>query len=162
MSRQTLLFLSTVGVGAVIGVLYDLFRVLRKTAAHNNAVVQMEDLIFWLAATLLMFYFMLVKNYGEIRFFAVLGVAVGMALYFCTVSRWLVGALVALTDYIKRVVAAVIRLVLWPVNRAAQFLLPPLKKLKRFCVKRLHTLRLYGKMKYKKYARDWLILRKKV
>jgi spore cortex biosynthesis protein YabQ len=162
MSRQTLLFLSTVGTGAVIGLLYDAFRIFRKTAPHKNAFVQLEDLFFWLAATLFMFYFMLVKNYGEIRFFSILGAAVGMALYFYTVSAVIVKISVAVIKFMKRVTAAALRIILLPVRFLLKLMAPLCIKISRAYKKRLHAAKIYGKMKLKETSRNWFILRKKV
>ena len=162
MSRQSMLFISTVGAGAAIGVLYDVFRVLRKTAPHKNPFVQLEDLLFWLITTLLMFYFMLNTHYGEIRFYSIMGTALGMITYFATLSPWVVKIAVALVEFIKQVVATAVKIILLPINILLRLLIPPVKKLIRISRKYLHAARVYGKIKIKKTARNWFIIRKKV
>jgi spore cortex biosynthesis protein YabQ len=162
MPQQTLLFLSTVAGGAVIGLIYDFFRIFRKTTPHKGIFIQLEDMLFWLTATGLFFYFMLNENYGEIRFFSILGIALGMVLYFATVSVLIVRLSVILINFMKRVVSAAIKIVLLPVKLLITLFMPPLKKLAQFVHKRLHALRFYGKMKLKKTFRDLRIIRKKV
>jgi spore cortex biosynthesis protein YabQ len=162
MSRQTLLFLSTIGTGVAVGLAYDFFRVFRKTTPHKNAFVQLEDLFFWLTATILFFYFMLIKNYGEIRFFSILGVALGMLLYFHTVSIPIVKAAVLIVTFLKRVIASALRIIFFPIGVLLNILRPPVKKLARAGSRHLHTARLYGKIKARKAVKDWNIIRKKV
>jgi spore cortex biosynthesis protein YabQ len=162
MSRQTALFFSTVCAGAAIGVIYDFFRIFRKTTPHKNAFVQIEDLIFWLAATLLMFYFMLHASFGEIRFFVIIGVSVGMLLYFATLSKLVIKIFVAVVNFMKQVVAAAFKIILLPVTLIIKLLTPPIKKCSYASRKHLHALRIYGKMKLRKTARHFHIIRKKV
>jgi spore cortex biosynthesis protein YabQ len=72
MSGQAWLFLSTVLAGAVIGLFFDVFRILRRTVPFlaKPVAVQFEDLFFWLLVTGATFYFMLNQNFGEIRLFS--------------------------------------------------------------------------------------------
>jgi len=162
MTGQAWLFLSTVLVGAAIGLFYDAFRVIRKTARHSGFAVTLEDLVFWVAATGLTFYYMLHRNYGEIRLFALIGVAVGILLYFATVSRWVVVVFVAVVNYLKRVVVAAVRVVLVPARLVAAWLAGPVGRVAGAAKKQSRRVRRYGKNKLRATARDWGIMRKKV
>jgi len=162
MAGQAGLFASAVLVGVAIGLFYDFFRVLRKTARHNRLAVQLEDLVFWVAATGLTFYYMLHRNYGEIRPFTLVGVTIGVLLYFATVSRWVVIVFVAVVNYLKRVIATVIRIILVPVRLVMAWLSGPLGR--AFGVGRKHAQRArrYGRGRLRAAARDWGIVRKKI
>ncbi|MCL2603567.1 MAG: spore cortex biosynthesis protein YabQ [Defluviitaleaceae bacterium] len=162
MPAQAWLFVTTVMVGVAVGVFYDFFRVLRRTASHGKWAVQLEDLFFWLAVTVLVFYYMLHRNYGEIRFFALLGMGLGVVLYFVTVSRLIVKVCVAVVEYLKRVITAVVRIILLPLRLLLAFLAPPVRKAGQFVHKRLRGLKRYGRMKARKTARNWAVIRKKV
>jgi len=162
MQGQAMLFLSTVLVGAVIGLFYDVFRVFRKTARHPTWAVQLEDLFFWLAATVGTFYFMLTRSYGEIRPFAIIGVVLGVVLYFATISRWVVKICVIIVTYLKRVIAAAVRIILLPIRLLITWLSPPIKTFAGKRHKDLRRVARYGKIRMKKTARNWFILRKKV
>ena len=162
MSGQAWLFLSTVVVGAAIGLFYDVFRILRKTARHTGIVVQLEDLIFWVTATGLTFYYMLHRNYGEIRLFSLVGVAIGVILYFATVSRWVVAVFVMIVNYMKRVVAVAVRVALVPVRLAGAWLAPPIAKASGAARKQAHRVKRYGRGKLRKTVRSLHIVRKKV
>jgi len=151
MSGQAWLFIATVVAGMVIGLFYDVFRILRKTAPHVAWMVQVEDAIFWIAATGAMFYFMLNQNFGEIRLFSIVGAACGLALYFATISRVVMVSAVGIINFIKRVIATVFRIITFPIRFLYGVISPHIQKLLKF-----------AKIKMKKAARNWSILRKKV
>jgi len=162
MPAQAWLFLTTVGVGAAVGLFYDFFRVLRKTTPHGKIAVQIEDILFWLAVTVVIFYYMLHRNFGEIRVFVLLGIGIGAVLYLATVSFWVVKAAVAVVEYLKKVIIAIVRILLLPFQLLLGWLTPPAKKASATTRKHLRKLGRYGKMKVQKTARNVKIMRKKV
>jgi len=125
MSGQAISFLATVLAGAVLGIFYDFFRVLRKTLRHKTMATAVEDTIFWLAATLMIFVFLLYANSGEIRGFTFLGVILGATLYFLTVSRF----------FIKFTMA-----VISPLALMFQFIKKRLKLIRRYVIVRKHKI----------------------
>ena len=161
-SGQAWLFLSTVVVGMVIGLFYDIFRIIRKTTPHRAWVVQLEDVLFWVTATGAMFYFMLQHNYGEIRVFSLLGTACGVVLYMATFSPWVLKVSTAVINFVKRVVTTVVGIICLPFKFLYRLISPPARKFLAKRRKNLRTAARYGKIHVKKMSRDWSILRKKV
>ena len=88
MSGQGATFLATAIAGVVLGVLYDCFRILRRVLRHKTVATTIEDAIFWIVSTLLMFIFLIGHNFGDIRGFIFMGLALGAVLYFTTLSRF--------------------------------------------------------------------------
>jgi len=131
MSAQAWLFLTTVAMGFVIGFAYDVFRIVRKTVSHRHWVVQLEDIIYWVGVSLLMFYFMLHRNYGEVRFFSIAGAALGMIIYFYSLSLLVMKVSVAVIEFLKKVVLTAARILLGPVRLLLKILIPPGKWLLR-------------------------------
>jgi len=162
MPGQAWLFLTTVCVGGAVGLFYDFFRVLRRCAPHKRWAVQLEDILFWLAVTVLVFYYMLHRNYGEIRLFVLLGIGVGALLYFATISPFIVKIAVAIVEYLKRVIAVIIRILLLPLGMLLAFAAPPARKIAQKARKHLRKLGRYGKIKARKTAKNWAVIRKKV
>ena len=157
MSGQAWLFLSTVLLGAGVGLCYDVFRILRKTAPFlaRKSFVQLQDLIFWVVVTIGFFYFMLLRNFGEIRFFSIIGVAIGCILYFATVSRFVIFIFVWVITYLKKALAFPFKLIYkW----VSPFVSPLLGKIRS----ELRRASRYGKIRLKKSVRNWFIVRRKV
>ena len=155
MPGQAQLFLLSVCFGAVIGLLFDLFRILRKTLPHPAFLIQLEDLIFWLAVTGLMFYFLLNENFGEIRLFTLLGAALGAILYFYTLSRIIMKVSVTVIEFLKRVIGTAVRILLTPLRFLWRLTGPYVKKWTYF-------VKLRAGIALKKTLKEWFIIRKKI
>ena len=83
---QTAVFFRSLLLGAVLGCLYDLFRVSRLAFLLPALVVLAEDLLFFLCSSALLFAFMMEHSYGQVRWFILLGAALGWTLYYFTVG----------------------------------------------------------------------------
>ena len=113
---QGTLFLSTVLIGALIGFFYDIFRIIRMVFKHPNFLVQIEDVLYWLIATFLTFYLMLHINSGEIRIYIILGAFFGMAVYFFTLSIFIIKTSDILITFFKKVFFTIVAIVFAPIK----------------------------------------------
>ena len=88
MNNQALLFVIFVINGILIGILFDIFRVLRKSFKTSDIITYIEDIMFWIGAGVLTLYFIFCYNNGEIRFFIFLGIILGISIYILTISKY--------------------------------------------------------------------------
>ena len=88
--NQGYLFLIFTIDGFIIGLLFDFFRILRKSFKTPNIVTYIEDILFWLLTGYLLLYSIFTFNNGEIRFFIFLGIGIGIILYMLTLSKYLI------------------------------------------------------------------------
>lgn len=104
------------GVGA--GLTFDLLRGIRRQLRPGGLLAELLDLLYWLLVTGLVGVAIFLANRGELRFYVVLGLATGAALYFALASPvllWLVELLLAaLLTLLGWIVAAVQTLVVRP------------------------------------------------
>lgn len=98
-------FLISILAGAVILFVYDGLRVIRRLIKHNVYWVAVQDLIFWVVASVFIFSMIYKENNGIIRGFCIMGMAIGMTLYHYIFSDWLV-----------EIITKLIRLVLSPIT----------------------------------------------
>lgn len=90
MNNQAYLFIMFVINGLLIGILFDVFRILRKSFKTTDFITYIEDIIFWILTGILILYFIFIYNNGEIRFYIFLGIAIGILLYVLTISTYIV------------------------------------------------------------------------
>jgi len=76
--------------GALILLAYDQLRVIRRIISHNNIFITIQDIIFWILASIFIFAMLYVKNDGIIRGFSVMGMVIGMVLYHYILSDLIV------------------------------------------------------------------------
>lgn len=85
---QIYTFLLSIALGAAVGVVYDMFRAFRRAIPCRKISVFFQDVIFWLIACIVFFCFSLIRCEGQIRFFALLGMFSGFALWIMTVGKY--------------------------------------------------------------------------
>lgn len=88
--NQAYLFLVFSLTGVAIGILFDFFRILRKTIKTHNIVTYIEDILFWILTGLLILYNIWYFNDGEIRIYMFLGIIMGVLIYMSTLSKFII------------------------------------------------------------------------
>lgn len=76
------MFLLSCGFGFLLGVLYDVFRLVRMAWFSQKAVVFFQDVLYFTVCACLTFVFMLAMNYGEVRGYVILGEILGWIIYY--------------------------------------------------------------------------------
>lgn len=148
MSRDIIIevyfLLSAIAMGLIITFVYDFILICRQVVKHNLFFISLEDFIFWAACAITVFYMLYEENNGILRWFAVLGAALGMLLYKKIIGRHfvlLVSALIQKEIHVIRKAAGfILRPVMWIPGRIKRFLgciLRKEKKLNKYAKKKL-------------------------
>jgi spore cortex biosynthesis protein YabQ len=131
-------FLLSILWGGLLLLAYDVLRIFRRLIKHGAFLVAIEDLIFWLLASLFIFTMIFHNNNGIIRGFSIIGMLLGIILYHLSISDWLVKSITKLIQTllspIKAAVKQIIRFVrfLWTLaKKGINKLLYRLKKIKK-------------------------------
>jgi spore cortex biosynthesis protein YabQ len=169
MSEQAQFFVLTVLLGAAVGIVYDCFRIIRLAFRHPDFLTQIEDLIYWLVSTLIIFYVILHRNNGEVRIYALLGVLLGMIIYFCTLSRLIMKISVTIINLVKKIIHFLITIVLFPFKLILKLLGYPARAIKKWTLKEassgkkvLQKSGRYAKIRAGKVKEELYIIRRKV
>lgn len=81
----------TIKLGVKLAFIYDMIRIFRLFLSHKNLFVSIEDLVFWIYATVIIFKLQLEQSDGVLRGFSILGMLVGMFFYYKLLGERLVG-----------------------------------------------------------------------
>ena len=112
--NQVYLFLIFIVNGVLIGILFDFFRILRKSFKTKDGITYFEDLLFWILTGFSILYFIFVFNNGEIRLFMFLGIAVGITLYMLIFSSLFIKINVTIITFFKKVFIKIFEIILIP------------------------------------------------
>lgn len=74
-------------IGAALGVLYDVFKVLRLVGINSRIAAFFEDILFFLIATVTMFSYYMQITDGKFRIYPLIAAVIGFAIYFLTVEK---------------------------------------------------------------------------
>ena len=102
--NQAYLFLVFALTGVTIGILFDFFRILRRTIKTANFITYIEDVLFWILTGLLILYNIWYFNNGEIRIYMFLGIIMGVLIYMSTLSNILIKIFSKILQIIIKVV----------------------------------------------------------
>ena len=90
--------------GIVIGILFDIFRVLRKCFKTADFITYLQDIVFWFLAGMITLFSIFKFNQGEIRIYVFLGIFIGILLYAITLSKIFVKFLATILQTIKKLI----------------------------------------------------------
>jgi spore cortex biosynthesis protein YabQ len=129
-------FLISILWGAILLLVYDGLRIIRRVFKHNGFFIAVEDLIFWVMSSLFIFIMMYKENNGIIRGFSIMGMTIGMVLYHYILSELLVNLITKLIYTLFRPFILAFN----QVKRLFMFFYSKVKKLTAFFLLRLKKL----------------------
>jgi spore cortex biosynthesis protein YabQ len=97
---QLFIFLWSIVLGIGLAVTYDILRIIRRVIPHNKTVVGVEDVLFWMIASVIMFGYVFKSNSGVVRGFFFIGVCLGAVSYLKLVSHYFTDSLSRLINFI--------------------------------------------------------------
>ena len=86
-AQQLLNFGIAALMGAALGVLYDVFKVLRLIGINLRIAVFFEDILFFLISTVTVFSYYMQITDGKFRIYPLVAALIGFIIYFLTLER---------------------------------------------------------------------------
>lgn len=102
--------------GAIIGIIFDIFRILRQSFKTPNIITYIEDVLFWLIATFSVIYSLFVFNNGEIRGYLFIGLFLGVVLYLLFFSKIIIKISVKIIIFVKQLIYNLLKIVINPLK----------------------------------------------
>lgn len=107
-------FLASIICGILLLVVYDCLRIIRRIIPHKAFLVALEDILFWVAASIVIFIMIYERNNGTIRGFAILGILLGMVIYNQLLSKPIVMGITWLIKTILKGIKSIFGILLKP------------------------------------------------
>lgn len=108
--RETNILLAAMATGALLFFVYDLLRIVRRLIPHGTVWVAVEDVLFWLGSAVVIFVMLYQEADGSLRGFSIGGVVIGMLLYACLLSPFIVKGSVFL---LEKILYVLLRPLVW-------------------------------------------------
>lgn len=116
--NQAYLFMIFMLNGLLIGIIFDIFRILRRSFQTSNLITYIEDILFWTISSLTIMYTLFVFNNGEIRGYIFIGLFLGIALYMLFLSKTIVKISVKIILFIKKIFLGILNIIAYPLKIA--------------------------------------------
>lgn len=94
-SEQLTIFISSLGLGFLLGILYDILRALRLSLTKSKGALIFFDILYFLLFGFCTFLFILALNKGEVRFYIIAGELIGAIFYYISFGI----AVIKITDH---------------------------------------------------------------
>lgn len=120
--NQAYLFLIFSINGILIGILFDIFRILRRSFKTKDIVTYIEDIIFWILTGLLILYSIFTFSNGELRLYMFIGIFIGCILYMLLLSKYFININVKIVLFIKKVLTKILLVLIIPFKIIFKFL----------------------------------------
>lgn len=109
-------FLTYVVSGMIVGILFDIFRILRRSFQTPDIITYIEDILFWLCTGLFLLLILFNFSDGQIRFYNIVGLLVGVLIYMLSISKFFIKINVAIITFIKKIIYKIVKLILYPIK----------------------------------------------
>lgn len=104
MQNQLYVFIAFILNGFLIGLIFDCFRILRKSFKTADFVTYIEDILFGIITGLLILYSIFKFNSGELRFYLFIGIFIGIFLYLLLFSKVFIKISTFIISILKKMV----------------------------------------------------------
>ncbi len=100
--------------GLLIALLFDFFRILRKTIKTADFITYIEDALFWILTGFIILYSIFTYNNGEIRLFMFLAIILGISIYSIFISKLILKISLYIINSIKKILGVILHIIKIP------------------------------------------------
>lgn len=104
MENQAYLFGIFILNGFLIGLLFDIFRILRKSFKTADFITYLEDICFWIMTGFIILYSVFKFNNGELRGFIFIGILCGVLTYMLIFSKIFIKVNLFIINSLKKII----------------------------------------------------------
>lgn len=148
--NQAYLFLIFTINGIFIGVLFDIFRVLRRSFKTSDIITYIQDVLFWILTGFILLYSVFTFSNGEIRFYMFLGVFIGSLVYMLMFSKYFININVKIISIFKNIIKKIFSIIIFPIKIIIKFIRKLFFKPVKFIILNFTKLEINSKNKLKK------------
>ena len=100
--------------GALIGIFFDVFRILRKSFKTPDILTNIEDIFFILISGFIILYTIFRLNNGQIRIYMLIALILGITLYITFISKYFIKLNVNIIKFIKLILKKILNILFFP------------------------------------------------
>ena len=132
--------------GMGIGILFDIFRILRKSFKTSDIITYIEDFLFWILTGIFLIILLFVFSDGEIRLYNFIGMIIGTIFYILLISKKFININVIIIKFIKKIIN---KLIIEPINLLCIILIKVLRPITFFVINLKNTNKFWKNSKKK-------------
>lgn len=103
--------------GIAIGILFDIFRIFRKSFKTSDIIIYIHDFLFWILTGVILLFSIFTFNNGELRGYIFIGIIFGIILYILIFSKYFINLFVTIISFIKKLIGYPIKILFNFINK---------------------------------------------
>ena len=100
---QSFTFIIFIFVGILIGIVFDIFRIIRRSFKTPDFITYIEDILFWIISGTLLLFCIFTFNNGELRLYLFVSIILGNLIYIFTLSKYFIKVNTYLINILKKI-----------------------------------------------------------
>ncbi|GAA0781832.1 spore cortex biosynthesis protein YabQ [Hathewaya limosa] len=113
---QISLFIFSLMAGVITGLFFDIYRLIRGVEKPGNIITVIEDILFWILTSILVFIFLLYTNYAYVSIYIYLLIFIGIVIYLRFLSNFCLLIIYNFSKYIFKFFRILIKYMLFPLE----------------------------------------------
>ena len=114
LATQTKNFLLSLGFGFIMGIFYDLFRIIRISISKGKIATVISDILYCVFLCFALMLFCLTVNEGEIRLYLLLGSLAGFFVYYFSLGAIIFSFSEKLITNVKKIIKSIFNVICFP------------------------------------------------
>ena len=135
---QIYYFLCTIAAGIIIGLLFDIYRILIRVSGAGKIIYGICDMLFCILSAIIIFIFFLLTNNGNMGYYTFVGIPIGLIFYFIIFSKSCTGFLKWVIYFTGKLFRLLIFLIILPIRIIAYILKSLIYNIKRPAFNKIH------------------------
>ena len=103
--------------GIITGILFDMYRIIRGLS-NFKAVMIVEDILFWILASIIVFTFLLYTNYAFLTPYVYIFICCTILLYMISISKYFYSIEKFILDIIFKIIRVILKNLSYPLKLA--------------------------------------------
>lgn len=88
LTQQVTSFAASLILGALLGIVFEVFRTVRSLFGGGTVAVFIQDVVFWIISSFVVYIFFLIFTKGTVRYFVLIGAFLGFTVYMKTIGKF--------------------------------------------------------------------------
>ena len=101
--EQLISFLYFIATGIILSIIFDIFRILRRTFKTSDIITNIEDVLFGIFTGITILFSIFFFNNGQLRFYIFIGIAIGIVFYMLFISKYFIKINMTIINFIKEI-----------------------------------------------------------
>ena len=143
--EQLISFIYFIIIGVILSIIFDIFRILRRTMKTSDIVTNIQDILFCIISGIIILLSIFMFNNGELRLYIFIGISIGVILYMIFISKYFIKFNVAIINLIKKIVFLLLKPFIFILNFTKRLIFTPLSSIiinmKYFTIKKIQKIK---------------------